>query len=150
MRCFSWLVLLSLVSAGCGAGDSNPESTRGSAEDATPTFCDDAGDLVIVEEQVGDGEEAAPENIVLLNYEGRFENGEVFDRGDRVSYPLNAFIPGFRDGVSGMRVGGRRQLTIPPTMGYGPDGIRDEQTGATVIPSCATLVFDVELLDIVQ
>lgn len=144
MRSLLMLVLSGVLFVGCRSDEADPSAEQISDEpiaEATPTFCEDEGELIIVEEQLGEGVEAAPENTVMINYEGRFENGEVFDSGESVQYPLSQFVPGFRDGIVGMKVGGRRQLTIPPMMGYGPDG-------GGPIPPCATLIFDVELLDI--
>ncbi len=143
MRFVFPLALSLVLFAGCGNDDADPAAAPAPDEqiaEAAPTYCED-GDLVIVEEQLGDGAEAVRENIVTINYEGRFENGEVFDAGAGVEHPVEGFVPGFRDGIVGMKVGGRRQLTIPPTLGYGPNG-------SGPIPPCATLVFDVELLAI--
>ncbi len=143
MRSLPLLVFSLLFFAGCGNGDADPAVAPTPDEPvaaATPTVCEE-GDLVILEEQLGDGPEAVRENTVTINYEGRFEDGEVFDSGEGVRYPLEQFVPGFRDGIVGMKVGGQRQLTIPPMLGYGPGG-----NGR--IPPCATLIFDVELLGI--
>ena len=151
MRSLFLLSLSFFLFAGCGNDEADPATEPASEEEIAevpPTFCEDDGQVIIVEEQLGDGVEAAVENMVTINYEGRFEDGEVFDSGEGVQYPLSGFVPGFRDGVVGMKVGGRRELTIPGSQAYGPDGSRDPRTGEVVIPPCATLIFDVELLDI--
>lgn len=81
-------------------------------------------------------------NIVIVDYEGRLESGSVFDEGMDVQFNLSEVIPGFRDGIVGMQVGGRREIVIPPNLAYGEAGIEG------VIPSCETLTFDVTLLDV--
>ncbi len=81
-------------------------------------------------------------NSVRVDYEGRLENGSVFDDGMDVGFDLSQVIPGFREGIVGMRVGGRREIVIPPDLAYGEAGIQG------VIPSCETLTFDVTLLTV--
>lgn len=98
---------------------------------------------------VGEGELAAAGQTVLVHYTGWLTNGTKFDssldRSDPFSFPLGAgrVIRGWDEGVQGMKVGGRRKLTIPPQLGYGSAG------AGGVIPSNATLVFEVELLEII-
>jgi peptidylprolyl isomerase len=97
---------------------------------------------------VGNGPTAAPGNMVHVHYSGYLTTGEKFDssrdRGEPFSFPLGAgqVIKGWDDGVAGMKVGGQRQLRIPPQLGYGSAG-----AGGTIPPN-ATLVFDVELLGV--
>lgn len=76
---------------------------------------------------------------VTVNYEGRLLDGTRFDGNRGTSFRLNQVIAGWTEGVGSMRVGGRRQLIVPPSLGYGASG-----TGT--IPPNATLVFDIELL----
>jgi len=76
---------------------------------------------------VGEGPEATPGAEVEVHYVGvEFESGEEFDssynRGDTIAFPLQGLIQGWQDGIPGMRVGGRRQLTIPPALAYGEAG----------------------------
>ena len=76
---------------------------------------------------VGDGAEAVPGATVLVHYVGvDFETGEQFDaswdRGEPIRFPLRGLIQGWQDGIPGMRVGGRRQLVIPPALAYGESG----------------------------
>lgn len=97
---------------------------------------------------VGEGAAAAPGQHVVVHYTGWLVDGSKFDssldRGDPFDFPLGRgmVIRGWDEGVSGMQVGGKRRLTIPPQLGYGARG------AGGVIPPNATLVFEVELLEI--
>ena len=78
--------------------------------------------LVIEDLTVGDGPEAVPGGTVEVHYVGvDYDSGEEFDsswgRGQSISFPLQGLIQGWQDGIPGMKVGGRRQLTIPHFMG---------------------------------
>ena len=100
-------------------------------------------ELVITDLVVGDGAEAVAGGQVEVHYVGvDFENGEQFDsswdRGESISFPLNGLIAGWQEGIPGMRVGGRRQLVIPPRLAYGESG------GHRL--SGRTLVFVIDLL----
>jgi peptidylprolyl isomerase len=104
-------------------------------------------DLVITDITVGDGAEAKPGAVVTVHYVGvAFSTGEEFDaswnRGSAFQFPLGAghVIAGWDQGVAGMRVGGRRQLVIPPHLGYGDRG------AGNVIQPGETLIFVVDLL----
>ncbi|MGH7564805.1 MAG: FKBP-type peptidyl-prolyl cis-trans isomerase [Gemmatimonadota bacterium] len=107
-----------------------------------------ASGLYMRDVREGDGEAAAEEDTVVVHYTGWLPDGMKFDssrdRGEPFSFVLGEgrVIPGWEEGVSGMRVGGQRRLVIPPDLGYGPIGAGD------VIPPDATLVFDVELLEV--
>jgi len=98
---------------------------------------------------VGTGTQATSGKTVKVNYTGWLTNGKKFDssvdRGTPFSFKLGAMqvIKGWDEGVAGMKVGGKRQLKIPPEAGYGAQG-----AGGGVIPPNATLIFDVELLDV--
>lgn len=102
-------------------------------------------ELVITDLVVGDGAEAVPGGRVEVHYVGvDFETGEQFDaswdRGESITFPLNGLIAGWQEGIPGMRVGGRRQLVIPPVMAYGESG------GHRL--AGRTLVFIIDLLDV--
>lgn len=84
-------------------------------------------ELVITDLVVGDGATAQPGGTVEVHYVGvDFETGEQFDaswdRGESISFPLRGLIAGWQEGIPGMRVGGRRQLVIPPQLAYGTSG----------------------------
>jgi FKBP-type peptidyl-prolyl cis-trans isomerase FkpA len=97
--------------------------------------------------KVGTGATAMKGNTVTVHYTGWLTNGKKFDssvdRKEPFQFQLESgVIQGWIDGVQGMKVGGKRQLKIPPELGYGAQGA----PGA--IPPNATLIFDVELLSI--
>ncbi|MBM4181004.1 MAG: FKBP-type peptidyl-prolyl cis-trans isomerase [Betaproteobacteria bacterium] len=102
--------------------------------------------LIIDELNLGEGEEAKTGDTVRVHYTGWLTDGSKFDssvdRDEPFDFPLGRgyVIRGWDEGVAGMRVGGRRKLTIPPDLGYGARG------AGGVIPPNATLVFEVELL----
>jgi FKBP-type peptidyl-prolyl cis-trans isomerase len=104
--------------------------------------------LTIEEIVVGTGTEAVAGKSVGVHYTGWLTNGKKFDssvdRGEPFSFELGAgqVIKGWDQGVAGMKIGGKRKLTIPPELGYGARG------AGGVIPPQATLVFEVELLSV--
>jgi peptidylprolyl isomerase len=97
---------------------------------------------------VGNGPSPSVGKMVKVHYTGTLENGTKFDssvdRGQPFTFPIGVgqVIPGWDEGVMSMKVGGKRKLTIPPDLGYGAAG------AGGVIPPNATLLFDVELLDV--
>ena len=125
-----------LVLAACGGDSGTSASTT-------------SGTLVIEDIVVGTGATAASGSTVTVNYVGTFTNGTKFDssydRGVPYTFRLGAgqVIPGFDQGVTGMKVGGKRRLTIPPSLAYGSQG-------SGVIPPNTTIVFEVELLSVTQ
>jgi peptidylprolyl isomerase len=117
--------------------------------DVTIPPADPPGDLEVDDVVVGDGAEAVAGRSVTVHYVGvSWSTGEQFDASwDRMEpfrFGLGAgqVIRGWDDGVAGMRVGGRRRLTIPPHLGYGARG-----AGGVIAPN-ETLVFVVDLLDV--
>ncbi len=104
--------------------------------------------LKIEDIKIGSGTEAKAGNNVTVNYLGTLLNGTKFDssydRGQPFSFLLGGrqVIPGWDEGLLGMKVGGKRKLTIPPALAYGERGV----PGA--IPENSTLVFEVELLGV--
>jgi peptidylprolyl isomerase len=112
-----------------------------SAGSGTPPSALTTRDLV-----VGTGPAATPDSTVNVQYVGaNYADGKVFDsswqRGQPASFPLGQVVPGFAQGIDGMRVGGRREIVIPPALGYGASG------NGPVGPN-ETLVFVVDLLGV--
>jgi FKBP-type peptidyl-prolyl cis-trans isomerase len=107
-----------------------------------------ASGLTIDDIILGTGAEASAGQRVVVHYTGWLTSGEKFDssrdRDEPFDFPLGGrrVIAGWDEGVQGMKVGGTRKLTIPPQLGYGARG------AGGVIPPNATLVFEVELLEI--
>jgi len=101
--------------------------------------------LVVKDLVVGTGAKAAASATVRVQYVGvNYDNGQEFDsswsRGQPADFPLANVIPGFSQGIVGMKVGGRRELVIPPVLGYGAQG-SPPQVGPD-----ETLVFVIDLL----
>ena len=95
-------------------------------------------ELEVSDVVTGDGDEAAPGATVKVHYVGvEFDTGEQFDaswdRGQPVDFPLAQLIPGWQQGIPGMRVGGRRRLVVPPELAYGPAGGGHRLSGKTLI-----------------
>ena len=107
-----------------------------------------AQQLQIEDVVIGTGAEAKAGQRVTVHYRGTLTNGTKFDasydRHEPFAFNLGAgeVIKGWDQGVVGMKVGGKRKLTIPPELGYGARG------AGSVIPPNATLVFEVELLGV--
>jgi peptidylprolyl isomerase len=150
--------------AGCGGSDSENEAAAPVAPTLTATATPEATPeatkprvakpkgkpprrLVKKDLRVGDGPAAQPGQVVQVQYVGvSFKTGKQFDaswdRGEPFAFQLGAgqVIPGWDRGVAGMQVGGRRRLTIPPDLAYGPEG------SPPAIGPNETLVFVIDLL----
>ena len=105
--------------------------------------------LLIEDLIVGDGTEAKDYNKVVVNYTGKLEDGSVFDSSlnpgrSPFTFTLGAgsVIKGWDQGLKNMKVGGKRKLTIPPDLAYGANG------AGNAVPPNATLIFEVELLEV--
>lgn len=124
-----------------GSADSD---VVGSVFEATENSMETSGGVLITNVEEGEGVAAKNGMALIVHYTGTFEDGTVFDSsrgGDPFQFVLGSgqVIPGWEEGLLGMKVGGIRTLTIPPELGYGEQGLGP-------IPGGATLIFDVELL----
>jgi FKBP-type peptidyl-prolyl cis-trans isomerase len=140
--------------SGCGNSEKSSTSNQSSASSpSSPTRVNGqptttASGLQYWEIVVGTGDTAVPGKPVSVHYTGWLTSGEKFDssldRGKLFVFSLGEgqVIKGWDEGVVGMKAGGKRQLRIPPTLGYGNSG------AGGVIPPKATLIFDVELLEV--
>ena len=113
-----------------------------------PNTVETPSGLKYVELVKGEGREAHAGETAIVHYTGWLTNGTKFDssvdRNQPFSFPLGRgrVIKGWDEGVEGMKIGSKRKLTIPPDLGYGSRG------AGNVIPPNATLIFEVELLDL--
>lgn len=131
-----------------GTGPANAEDKKGETPITSAQEITTPSGLKYVDLQVGSGDLAVTGSLVTVHYTGWLADGTKFDssvdRRQPFSFPLGAgrVIKGWDEGVAGMKVGGKRKLTIPPDLGYGARG------AGGVIPPNATLLFDVELLEV--
>jgi peptidylprolyl isomerase len=103
-------------------------------------------ELVILDVVVGEGAVAQAGSTVDVHYVGvEYDTGEEFDaswnRGSSINFPLAQLVAGWQEGIPGMKVGGRRQLVIPPELAYGPAGSGHRLSGKT-------LIFVIDLLGV--
>jgi peptidylprolyl isomerase len=168
------LALAAFAASACGYPD--PYATSGRVANESPAaspspvpspgadnFNDGAGltpvtypdGLKYIDLTVGTGPIAFSRENVTVQYTGWLSNGTKFDSSrtaGRTAFTFQlgagAVIPGWDEGVPGMRVGGKRKLIIPSNLAYGPSGQQDPNTGAQIIPPNAILVFDVELIKV--
>ncbi len=104
--------------------------------------------LIIEDLEVGEGKEVKQNDTVVIHYNGTLQDGTKFDSSIDRGQPFETqigvgmVIPGWDQGVLGMKIGGKRKLVVPPELAYG------EQGAGEVIPPNSTLIFELELLDI--
>ena len=169
MRKLGWLApALILVLASCNRTEDSSSTASSTSESATTTTpppassstpaTDRAGEIVTAsglrysDTVVGAGTEAKTGNMVTVHYTGTLTDGTQFDSSvgkAPLTFKVDGSTPeglrvieGWNEGVKGMKVGGKRHLVIPPSIGYGAQGAQG------VIPPNATLLFDIELLDV--
>lgn len=142
------LLIIIIVTLGYLFAPKNSDSSA--VSDATisvPSPTTTTEKVKIEDEVVGTGKEAKSGDTVTVNYKGTLENGTQFDSSYDRNQPFTtqigtgAVIKGWDEGIPGMKVGGKRKLTIPPSLGYGAQA-------QGKIPANSTLIFEVELLDV--
>jgi FKBP-type peptidyl-prolyl cis-trans isomerase len=145
LRCritFSLLVLFFAVSFNLSTNAFSKEEKMSGNIQETPSGLK----YIVIEE--GTGDKPTNGKKVKVHYTGKLEDGTVFDssvkRGVPIEFTLGVgqVIKGWDEGIADMKVGEKRQLIIPPDLGYGPNGY------PPVIPANSTLIFDVELVEI--
>jgi len=141
------LSILFIAVALTGCTSESAKSDQPKEATVSSTNVGSNSELKIEDIKVGDGVEATSGKSVSVHYTGTLENGTKFDSSrDRGPFEFNLgageVIKGWDQGVVGMKVGGVRKLTIPSELGYGARG------AGGVIPPNATLIFDVELLEV--
>jgi FKBP-type peptidyl-prolyl cis-trans isomerase len=125
------------------------QDSGGSAAEGAKAPNVGGGGLLIEDVKIGDGAVATKGKTVSVHYTGVLTNGTKFDssldRGQPIEFQLGSgmVIKGWDQGIEGMKIGGKRKLTIPPALAYGERG-----TPGGPIPPNATLVFDVELVGV--
>jgi FKBP-type peptidyl-prolyl cis-trans isomerase len=149
MMSLRFTVLLAAgLAVGCGPSTAERKAQEEAAMERAVELSKPVTELVIEDVTVGTGAEAAPGRVVRVHYTGTLMEGTKFDssrdRNDPFEFTLGQgeVIPGWDEGVKGMKVGGTRKLTIPARMAYG-----SRSPGAGIPPNAA-LKFDVELLDV--
>lgn len=157
------LVVGALALVGCSGDKTQAETESTTTEPATdqaaeptepeatePVAGETVSELIIEDTKVGKGAVAEAGKLITVHYTGYLTDGTKFDSsvdaGKPFSFTLGGgeVIAGWDQGFDGMKVGGKRKLTIPADLAYGADGIPG------VIPGGATLIFDVELLDVAK
>jgi FKBP-type peptidyl-prolyl cis-trans isomerase FkpA len=153
------LAVAALAAASVVAAQTGQPQPKAAADSASTSLSSKIGaqvtELKKIDVKQGDGPEARPGNTVIVHYTGWLYDpsspdghGKKFDssldRKQPFAFPLGAgrVIKGWDEGVAGMKTGGKRTLVIPPQMAYG------ERGAGGVIPPNATLVFDVELIEV--
>lgn len=143
MKSTSFLFLTSLLLVSC-----TPVASEGTLTPEPMSNQESSSELIIEDLLVGTGPSSTAGDTLSVHYTGTLEDGTVFDSSLDRSAPFEFVIgqgyviPGWDQGMLGMQVGGKRKLTIPSDLAYGDRGI----PGA--IPGGATLIFEVELLEI--
>jgi len=136
-----WLIMNNLKTVKPGEPETNPAVS-------SPAAVSDLKGVKIEDQVVGTGAEAVAGKEITVHYTGTLTDGKKFDssldRKEPFKFKLGAgqVIAGWDEGFAGMKVGGKRRLTIPPDMAYG------ERGAGSSIPPNSTLIFEVELLEV--
>jgi FKBP-type peptidyl-prolyl cis-trans isomerase FkpA len=144
---FIIVALIAFVAYRAAIKPNSPSSATLSTNSSAIATQSESG-LIIEDLKVGDGAQAKAGDTVSVHYTGWLTDGAKFDSSIDRKKPfefvlgMGSVIQGWDEGVTGMKEGGKRKLTIPPDLAYGAEGI------GGVIPPNATLVFEVELLEI--
>jgi FKBP-type peptidyl-prolyl isomerase-like protein len=165
-------VVAGVILLGTGCGYTDPYASNGPVANESPgqptpsPGADDfhAGDgltptvfpdgLKEIDLKPGTGSLARTGDEVTVQYTGWLADGTEFDSSRNRNQPFTftigqgQVIPGWDEGLPGMMAGGQRKLIIPASLAYGAQGQTDPQTGATIIPPNATLVFEIELISV--
>jgi FKBP-type peptidyl-prolyl cis-trans isomerase len=142
-----FLLLPLLLAAGFGVlVVVNSEPPGGGKGEVGKEITTDSG-LKYTDLKIGEGKEAKKGGTVVAHYVGTLADGTKFDssydRGQPATFPLTNVIEGWKEGIPGMKVGGKRKLVIPAELGYGKRGTPDGK-----VPPDAELIFEVELVDV--
>lgn len=125
------------------------ERFPGSKASGKPTKT--ASGLMYFDIKLGTGKRPTAKSSITVKYTGWLTNGRKFESTDDVKEPLTIpmthVIKGWAEGIGAMKVGGKRKLIVPPDLAYGTQGRRDPRRP---IPPNATLIFDVELLEVIE
>jgi peptidylprolyl isomerase len=147
-RAFLLALVASLLAAACGGDDEKKSETSGKPEVEVPKGSPPTA-LQIKDLKKGTGAEATAGKQVQVHYVGvaystKKQFDSSWDRGNPIAFPLGTrkVIKGWEEGIPGMKVGGRRQLVIPPDLAYGPNGF------PPAIGPNETLVFVVDLVSV--
>lgn len=136
------LFLAAVVAASCGGDDPTMPEFNDSLGIDLATMTQTASGLYYKDTVVGTGAVAEVGDSTTVGYSGWLPNGKLFDSGSfTFTVGVGKVVPGFDEGVLGMKVGGKRKLVIPPDLGYG-------NTARGSIPANSTMIFEVELTKI--
>ena len=142
MKNIFFLLTLSFVIFSCGSDDPGVSVDEYIALNNLQTTELSEGVHIVIHEQ-GDSNRPNINNKVQVSYEGKLTGGDIFDQSDDATFQLANLIKGWQIGLKELGIGGSCTLIIPPSAGYGSQGAGNS------IPPNATLVFEMELLDII-
>ena len=145
------LVLTPTPAAVTCLNDTYPDDAPAFGDDGAVVYVTLASGVEIFDSQIGDGPQPDSDSEIRVHYTGFFDDGCIFDTSRTRDAPslfrLDNLISGWQDGMADMREGGKRRIRIPPALGYGSAGLNLQ---GFVIPGNATLIFEVELVDVVE